>query len=304
MKQKLILLSSLLILVSLSAQAEEVELASDLKACNEAVFNGDNTKALSIAEKALKQSPANRTALLCRGRANTGLGQYELALKDLQAAENLSVAPLEHMKGLTFIANAQRAAKNYSEALSSYRKSLAIAHEHKDRQFERINLNQIGDTLTASNQPESALESYLAAGKLDANDNERAEGYGLIAAAYEVLGQHDKAIENQIKATVNEERAGELDSYANAYLELGRFYTAAKDYPRAEKAINKIVKLSKDQGVPYWEAKSYYYLARVKIADGDLSAAKPLLADALRISQQVGAQQLSDEIKQAQVQLN
>jgi tetratricopeptide (TPR) repeat protein len=304
MKPTLILLSSLLILTSYSAQAEETDPASDLKTCGQAVFNGDNAKALAIAEKLLKQDPANRTALLCRGRANTGLGQYGLALKDLQAAEKLSVAPLEHMKGLTFIANAQRDAKNYSEALSSYRQSLAIAQEQKDRQFERINLNQIGDILTASNQPEAALQSHLAAGKLDANDNERAESYGLIAAAYEVLGQHDKAIENQIKATVMEERAGELDNYANSYLELGRIYTAAKDYPRAEKAINKIIKLSKDQGGPYWEAKSYYYLARTKIAAGDSAAAKPLLNDALRISQQAGEQPLSEEIKLALAKLN
>ncbi len=304
MKPTLSLLSSLLILASLSVQAESTDFTSDLKACGQAVFNGDNAKALAIAEKVLKQDQANRTALLCRGRANSGLGQHDLALSDLQAAEKLSVTPLEHMKGLTFIANAQRDAKNYNEALSSYRQSLAIAQAQKDRQFERINLNQIGDTLTASNQLDAALQSYLAAGKLDANDNERAEGYGLIAAAYEALGQHDKAIENQVKATVMEERAGELDNYANAYLELGRIYTAAKDYPRAEKSINKIVKLSKDQGGPYWEAKSYYYLARTKIAAGDAAAAKPLLADALRISQEVGDQPLSEEIKQAQAQLN
>ena len=174
-----------------------------------------------------------------------------------------------------------------------------MAQAEKDKRFERINLNLIGETLVDSNQPEAGLESYLKGSQLAANDNERADNYARIADTYSILGKHDQAIEYQIKTVLMEERGGDLNHFAHANLELGRIYTVAKDYPNAEKSINKVIQLSKEQGGAFWEAKAYYYLALVKVANNQPQAAKTLLTDAQHICEDIGAESLSDEISQA-----
>lgn len=290
---------TLFLMFSSVLHADENDIATKLKACNQAIAEGDASKALAYAEQVLKQDKTNRGALLCKGRAHGGTGQFKEALAALQAAENGSATPIEHMVALTLIGNVQKSARQFTEALSTYRQSLAIAQAEKDQRFERINLNLIGETLVDSNQLEAGLESYLAGSKLSANDNERADNYARIAATYSSLAKHDQAIEYQIKAVLMEERGGDLDHFANANLEMGRIYTAAKEYANAEKSINKVIKLSKEQGGAFWEAKSYYYLALAKAANGQSPAAKTLLTEAQHISEEIGAQALNDEITQA-----
>jgi tetratricopeptide (TPR) repeat protein len=221
----------------------------------------------------------------------------------LQAVEKLSATPPEHMVALTLIGNTQKNAKLYPEALDAYHRSLSLAQTEKDKRFERINLNQIGDVLVESNQLDSGLESYLAGSRLSANDNERADNFARIAAVYSSLGKHDLAIEYQVKAVLTEERVGDQDHQANAYLEMGRIYTLAAQYDKAESAIDKTTRLSKEQGSLFWEAKSYYYLALTKAANGQSPAAKALLADAQHICEKIGEQELDNEIKQAQANL-
>lgn len=297
MYSRIIFITSALIFSGL-AQADASNVADQIKSCNQAIVEGDASKALAYAEQVLKQDKSNHDAQLCKGRAYGGTGRLNEALAALQAAEKVSTTPLEHIVALTLIGNVQKDAGRPTEALASYRQSLAISQTEKEERFVRINLNQIGATQAASNQLDAALESYMAGSKLSANDNERADSFARIASTYSSLGKHDQAIEYQIKALLMEERGGDLSHYANAGLEMGRIYTAANEYANAEKAINKIVKLSKDQGGAYWEAKSYYYLALNKVASGDPQAAKPLLIDAKQISEEIGAQLLADEVSQ------
>ena len=303
MTSRITLFITMIFMFSAAAHAADAETASKIKSCNQAIAEGDAPKALAYAEQLLKQDKANRDALLCKGRAHGGTGQFKEALAALQTAEKMSATPLEHMVALTLIGNVQKSAQQFTEALATYRQSLAIAQAEKDNGMQRIDLNLIGATLETTNQVQVALESYLAASPLAANDNERADSFARIASAYSSLGKHDQAIEFQIKAELLEERGGDLDHYANANLELGRIYMLAKDYANAEKAINTVIKLSKEQGGSFWEAKSYYYLAQVKAANNDPKAAKNLLADALRISDEVGAQPLSDQITHTQQNL-
>lgn len=279
--------------------AENADIESKINSCNQAIAEGDASKALAYAEQVLNQDKNNRGALLCKGRAHGGTGQVKEALAALQAAEKSSATPLDHIVTLLLIGNVQKSAKQYPEALSAYRQSLVIAQTEKDKGFERINLNQIGETLIDTNQQQAGLESYLKGSQLAANDNERADSYARIADTYRALGKYDQAIEYQIKVVVMEQQGGDLNHIANASLELGRIYTAAKDYPNAEKHINKIIQLSKDQSGAFWEAKSYYYLALAKAANNQPEAAKKLLTDAQHICEDIGAESLNDEIGQA-----
>ena len=290
---------TLILLCTPLAQAADDDIQTNIDGCNKAIAAGDASRALAYAERVLKQDKSNRSALLCKGRALGETGQYKEALAALDAAEKLSATPLEHMVALTLTGNVYRSAKQFPEALDTYRKSLALARAEKDKRFERINLNQIGDTLIDKNEPNPALENYLAGSKLANNGNERGDSYARIASTYSLLDQHDKAIEFQIKAVLAEEGAGDFDHYANANLELGRIYTAAKEYPNAEKTLVKIIATSKQEGSAYWEAKGDYYLALAKAANGQSQSARNLLNDAQHICVEIGAQELGEQISQA-----
>lgn len=287
---------ALILLLNQTAFAEEETIASKLNACNQAIREGDASKALAYAEQVIKLDANNRDALLCKGRAHGGTGQTKEALAALNSAEKLSKTPRDHMIALALIGNVQKSTEQYADAISSYQKSLEFAKAADDKRFESIDLNLIGDAEAADKHYDAAIGHYLASDKLAANDNEHADAYERLASAYDKLAAHDKAVEYQIKADLIQERSGDLDQRANAGLEMGRLYLAAGDYEKAERSINKIIKLSTENGGAYWQAKSYYYLAQVKVANKQPDQAKPLLADAQTIAKDIGEDTLSDDI--------
>ncbi len=264
--------------------------------CNQSVRNGDPAKALDAAKSALKLDAGNLPATLCKARAESSLAEYASALDTLKLSQKLAKTPFDQMTVLSMTGNIQKNANQLEAAMESYRLSLAIARTDKNKRFERINLNQIGDLLILLNQPQTALENYRAGSQLAANDNERADNYERLAATYSKLGQHDLAIEHQLKAIVMEERSGDLDHYVNAELELGRIYTQASLFEKAEKSIGKVIKLSREQGGAYWEAKSYFYLAKARLANQQKNDAKKLLDDARGICQNIGEDELNAEV--------
>lgn len=285
-----------ILLFNQTAFADEGSVSSKLNACNQAIKEGDASKALAYAEQVFKLEPNNRDALLCKGRAHGGTGQTKEALTALNSAEKLSKTPRDHMVALALIGNVQRNAEQYADAIKTYQKSMEFAKASGDKRFEGIDLNLIGDTEVNLKQYDTAIAHYLSSDQLAANDNEHADVYERIAIAYDKLGAHDKAVEYQIKADLIQERSGDLDQRANSGLEMGRLYMAAGDYDKAERAINKIIKLSTDNGGAYWQAKSYYYMAQVKVANKQPEQAKPLLTDAQTIAKEIGEDTLGDDI--------
>ena len=294
---------ALCITFSASIHAEEPSAVSRINSCARAIGEGDASKALAYVEPVLKQDKNNRDALLCKGRAHGLIGQNKEAQAAFEAAEKLSTTPKERMLALDLIGNVQKSNGQFAEALGSYQQSLKLAQDEKHAYFTRIAHNLIGDVYVATGKFQDALTSFKAASDLGGNGNERADSYERIAATYDAMDDHDKAVEYQIKAVVTEEAYGDLDHRANAGLEMGRLYTAAGNYPKAEVAINKIVQLAKEQGGAYWEAKSYYYLGLTKAKSNDLAQAKTLLADARQITAEIGADELKAEIEQAQEKL-
>jgi tetratricopeptide (TPR) repeat protein len=287
----------LLVFGTLQASAAD-DIAEKLSGCNQAISAGDAAKALALAEQVLAKQADNRDALMCKGRAFGGTGRTKQALEALQAAEKLSRQPLDRIIALTLIGNVQKAAGQHDAALQTYQQSLALSRAEKNVRFERINLNLMGETQVAARQLDSALDSFQQGNKLAANDNERADNYARIADVYNKQAKHDLAIEYQVKSVLMQERSGDPDSFAGATLELGRMYSDAKDYANAEKYINKIIRLGKEQGGPYWEAMGYFYLAKSKSSRGQQTEAKTLLAEAQKIGDEIGAQALSEEIRQ------
>lgn len=284
--------------ISLSCQAQE-DIRQMLLSCNQSVEAGEYDTAIEFAQQALKYDRDNQEAWLCKGRAYGRAGQAQPAIESLQTAVQKAGTPQEHIMALTLLGNIYKNFKEHTKAIESYKKSLEVSQQNGNRRFEHINHNLMGDTLLESNEPLAALDNYLAGSQKAANDNERADSFERIAATYLSLKQYDQAIEYQVKAQIMQQKSGTLDQYANASLELGHILTEAKDYRRAEKTLSKIIQFSKDNGGAYYEAKGYYYLAKVKAAADDHAAAKVMLAEAKRIAGQIGDEVLGHDIAKA-----
>lgn len=272
-------------------------------ACYEALEGGKTEDALMHADKLLKAESKNREALLCKGRAHAELKQYNEGLAALQAADMLSSRPSDHVVALLMIGNVQKDAGKQAEAFASYNQALDAAKAKNDKTLQRLALNIIGETQVDAGLTQEGLQSYLQGAGFAANDNERGESYGRVAAAYSRLGNHEQAVEYQVKAVLMQERAGEPDEYANAGLELGRLYTSAKNYGQAENAIKKVLKFAQDNGSAYWEARSNYMLGLNKAEQGDVAAARTLLLEAHHNARRIGAASLAAEIGDAMLKL-
>jgi len=287
---------SYIILFFISFNVNANQLADKISECTTALSKGDLASAVSVSDEILKLEVNNRDGLLCKGRALGAQGKFSEALNTLEMAEKQSQPGLEKIIANIFIGNLHKNNHKNAEAIATYEKSLIICEAEKNDKFKRINLNFIGDTHTQNNDLNAALTSYLAGSKLAMNDNERAENFERLAATHSALGQHDSAIEFQLKATLMQQKSGTLDEYANSSYELGKVYEKAKEYSNAEKTYSKLLQFSKDNGGAYYEAKANYALGRLKAIAGDTANAKALMSDAFRMAKNMGENDLAAEI--------
>lgn len=270
--------------------------SDDAFACGKAYDQGDYANAATLAAKALNTSKDDREALVCQGRTFSAQGKLAEALASFKSADKLSADASDRAIVALVTGHAYKNAQQYEQAISSYQESLKQAAIAKRKAFERTSHIGIGNVYFETKQYQSALDSYLTASKLDANDNERGESYENIALTYHILNQHDLALEYQVKAFFMNEKSGTLDQFAHSSIELGRYYAAAKNYASAENALNKIIKFANEQGGPYYEAKGYCVLAQVKAATGDMQTAKTLIEKAKSIAKDTNDAALADVI--------
>ena len=266
-------------------------------ACNAALDKGNIANAMSVSDEILQLEPNNRDGLLCKGRALGTQGKYDAALSALELAAKLSKPGFEEIITYLLIGNLHKQNNKNAEAIASYDKSLKVSEAEKNDKFKLINHNLMGEAYTQNNDLNAALASYLVGYKLTKNDNERADSFERLGITYSALGQHDLAIEYQLKGMLMQQKSGTLDQYAEASLALGKVYANAKEYPQAEKTYNKLIQFAKDNGGAYYEAKASYGLAQVAAAKGDTSNAKAMMGDALKIAKNIGDAGLATEIE-------
>jgi tetratricopeptide (TPR) repeat protein len=291
----LIKLFTVLFFISFNAGAQDV--IEKNAACNSALDKGNVTNAIVIADEILKQEPNNHNALLCKGRALGAQGKYDAALGAFDLGAKQSKPGFEEIISYLLIGNLHLENKKYADAIASYEKSLKVCEAEKNDKFRLINHNLIGEAQAQNNDLNAALASYLEGSKLTKNDNERADSYERLGTTYSALGQHDLAIEHQLKGMLMQQKAGTLDQYANACLAMGKVYEKAKEYPNAEKTYTKFIQFAKDNGGAYYEAKASYELAQIKALSGDATSAKAMLADALKMANNIGERDLASEIE-------
>lgn len=264
--------------------------------CAEAMKAGQADKALVAAENALKRDAANHEAWLCKGRALGAQGQYAEAEKALE--QGVKTAKSDYDVGIAnlLLGNLHKQHQAYVLASQHYQKSLTLFEQQQNPRFIFICHVLLGEAHAMNKNLNAALVSYQTAGKVANNDNERADSYARIAQTHAALGQHDQAIELQLKSVMMQKKAGTLDQYAIATLQLGQYQTQAKDYRNAENTYIKLRDFAKANGGAYYEAKASLALAQNAMAAGDATTARAHQASAESIAKSVNDQALNAEI--------
>ncbi len=273
-------------------------MSPEISACNQSIEKGDVATALIQANNVLSSNKNDKDALICQGRALGAKGDLKGALVAFKLADAQSTDVFDKTISTLLIGNAYKSLKQYEQAITSYQQTILNAKTANNQAVERIGHNAIGNAHFENNQLVQALPEYMLGSKLAANDNERGESFEKIALTYHSMNQNDLALEYQIKAYLLHDTVGTLDQYAHSSIELGRYYAITKNYISAENVLNKIIKFAKGQGGAYFEAQGSYVLAKVKVAMGDISAAKALIEHAKLIAKNTNDKALDEEIDQ------
>ncbi len=288
----------------LNFNAYSAEVPKEIKACNDAVNKKDGATALALAETLLKKNADNHEALICKARALGVQNQYSEAVTVFEQAAASTNDNFSKTISYILLGNLQAKNNKTAEAIASYTKSLEICAKTNNQTYSRINHNLIGDAHKQAKDLNAALDSYLVGVRLANNDNERAESFEKTAATYNALGQHDKAVEFQVKGALMQQKAGTLTGYADALLTLGQYHYNAKDFANAERTYKKLAGFAKANGGAYYESKANYRLAEAMFANGDKAGAKSIITEALKQANAIGANQLASEIEAAKKSLN
>jgi tetratricopeptide (TPR) repeat protein len=293
--EKTLILTFMLLFLS-SLNAKEDNFSQQLASCNQALDDNKPEQAVTLANAILKSNPHQSQAMLCKGRALDALGQTTEA-EQLLLASTKESKEFDLVISHLLLGNYYRAHQQLANAINQYDASLALCKQSHNDKYTRISHNLMAATLNEQQAYAEALDHYESGEKLAMNDNERADSYERLAMTYKALNQLDKAIEFQLKGTQMQKKSGSLDQYAEASLTLGDLFLLNKDYPSAEKTLERILKFSQDNGGIYYEAKSNIYLAYVKFAQGNSQSAGALLTKAENMASSLPAPDLIALIK-------
>ncbi len=285
-----IIFTTLFLMIS---NANAAAVSAEISACNDAVNKGDATAAIEQSTAILQRNNTDYEGLLCKGRALDLQGNYPEALAAMELAVQSTEDVFAKTVSYILIGNLHRANNKTEEAVESYQKSIAMCANNDNKTYTRMNHNFIGDAYFEAKNLNAALDSYTTSTRLAFNDNERAESFERLAKVYNAIGNHDKAIEFQLKATVMQKQAGSLTAYADSSLLLGQYFIDGKEYSHAERHYKKLAKFAKDNGGAYYEAAANYGLAEATFANGDKERANRLFVEASKLATKIGAKQLA-----------
>ena len=271
---------------------DSAEISKKINECNQLIKSENPQKALDLSGQIIQSNSSSRDAFLCKGRAEIVLSQYKQAIESFKAVGRLSSSGMEKMMATAMLGNAYKANNQLQEAIEQYRIALEVAKTLKNQGLERVSHELIASALFLATKYEEAIAEYQIAQKLAQNDGERADIHERTAEAYEKLGKLDSAIEYQVKASLAHTKYSDIDKQVNSQLELARMYIESNLYDQAGTAIEKVLAVTKDAS-PYWEAKCYIYMAKLKLAMHQNDKANDLLASAKKLNQSLQDKELT-----------
>ena len=287
---------------SYAMAADSVEISKKLNECNQLLKSENPQKALDLSSQLVQLSPSSRAAFLCKGRAEVALSQRQQSIESFKAVSRLSSNDTEKMMASAMLGNAYKANNQTQEAIEQYKIALEASKSLKNQGFERVSHELIASALFLATKYDEAIAEYQIALKLAQNDGERADIHERTAEAYEKLNKRDAAIEYQVKASLAHTKYSDMDKQVNAQLELARMYIESDLYDQAGKVIEKVLAVTKDAS-PYWEAKCYIYMAKLKLALHQNDKANDYVALAGKLNEPLQDKDLSELLQNLSKQL-
>lgn len=279
-------------MVMVSASLPLVCLAQEgVHGCHAALQRADFASAIKLGREA-----GDYEGLLCSGKAQLASGDPTGATATFADLAKIADTPSRQLVAMVFRARAAKASNHAQEALDLYDRALTLARSLGQKQSILVTLNESGKILQASGNLQGALDRFREAYGYAANDNERAECNHLMAEAYSALGNHDKAIEHQLKSVMLEERSGDLEHYLAARMALAAISIQAKDFNRAQREIEESLPVAQVNDSPYWEARILLQAARLERVRGNMEQSKSRISRARGIAQQLGDLTLLQEL--------
>jgi tetratricopeptide (TPR) repeat protein len=287
---------------SYAMAVDSVEISNKINECNQLVKSENPQKALDLSSQLIHLNPSSRDVFLCKGRAEVALSQYKQAIESFKTVGRLSSTDMERMMASAMLGNAYKANNQTQEAIVQYKAALETSKSLKNQGLERVSHELIASALFLATKYDEAIAEYQIALKLAQNDGERADIYERTAEAYEKLNKRDAAIEYQVKASLAHTKYSDIDKQVNAQLELARMYIESDLYDQAGKVIEKVLAVTKDAS-PYWEAKCYIYMAKLKLAFHQNDKANDYVALAGKLNEPLQDKDLSELLQNLSKQL-
>ena len=241
-------------------------------------------------EEALKTKKAEYKTAFCHGQANLKLHHYDEAFNDFKLANKLAKNDTDHFMADLLEGVSLKKANKLDEALLHFKNSISRAQANKT--FKRLYFVEIGEILLLLTKYEDAVNSFLDAYGLAANDDERAFNLDRVAFAYASMGNFTKAIEYELKANLAFERTSLLGEYADSGINLALYYLEVNDLIPAERTLLKFEKLARENGGMYYLAKTLYAQSKYYKKKSNHELSKSKFDEANKIANDIGAEDL------------
>lgn len=225
---------------------------------------GDYYKSAQFLDQALKinegDQDKNMLALILNnlGKVNASMGKMEEAFENYALVLDYKNEINTHSEAeaLFNLGHLYSLQGNYSQALISHKKALAIRRESKDKQLESLSLNDIGEVYRLMKNDEKSLANHMVALEIRQALNDKqgiAESYNNIGLLYYKQKNTDKALENILLALDFGLESQAQEQIFKSYELLSQLYKELEDYKKAlaykdlSLAINEFIQSEKHE---------------------------------------------------------
>jgi tetratricopeptide (TPR) repeat protein len=221
---------------------------------------------ISLSSHALKVTKNNYMAYNNRGSAYAGLGQYQLAIEDLN--KSILLKPNYNLaycnRGIAYNGLGQ-----YLLAIEDFNKAVRLKPDFASTYYSR------GTVYSELGQYQRAIEDFNKVIRLESN---YVDAYNNRGNAYDKLGQQQLAIEDFNKAIrLKPDDAKAYYNRGNAYAKLGQYQRAIEDFSKAIRLESNYVDAYNNRG------NAYDKLGRQQLAIDDFNKAIRLKPDDAKV---------------------
>lgn len=249
----------------------------------------DYSRAIQAGRDAVRFTPKSGDAYLCLGQAYYELGDFDLALKNLQQAERWYSDKKALSTVYTNLGHIVSKKGDLQQSLNYYSRSLGLDRELGDKSGEAIGLANIASIFSDRGDLDKSLEYYRQSLSIEPVESKKATTYNNIAMLYSSSEDYVSAIQYLDKAISIDRRFGNYHGAAKKILNKGAVQTSQRKFDEAEKTLKEGLAAIRQVGDLYWESVALSYLGELAVARGAIEVAKTNYQEALELARTAGA---------------